>query len=265
MRDVLNELMAWWHAGDAVGVGTVVATFRSAPRPAGASMLVGPDDSAVGSVSGGCVEGAVYDLGTAVRDGAPPVLERYGVSDDDAFAVGLTCGGIIDIFVQQVVPATWPDLPEIAADVAAGRPVVVAQVVEHPDADMVGTRVVVRPGDDVPPSPGPVAGAEDGAEDRDPAHVAALERERLLAEREAAGARVDSARMQLAAAERRLELARESRGFFEKSFRLGETDLPTRLRIEAEAAEAERQAARARVELAAAISALRQILGLLPQ
>ncbi|MFP5411413.1 TolC family protein [Zeimonas arvi] len=93
----------------------------------------------------------------------------------------------------------------------------------------------------------------------------ALERERLLAEREAAGARVDSARMQLAAAERRLELARESRGFFEKSFRLGETDLPTRLRIEAEAAEAERQAARARVELAAAISALRQVLGLLPQ
>jgi cobalt-zinc-cadmium efflux system outer membrane protein len=71
--------------------------------------------------------------------------------------------------------------------------------------------------------------------------------------------------MQLAAAERRLELARESRGFFEKSFRLGETDLPTRLRIEAEAAEAERQAARARVELAAAISALRQVLGLLPQ
>lgn len=93
----------------------------------------------------------------------------------------------------------------------------------------------------------------------------ALERERLLAEREAAGARVDSARVQLTANERRLRLAQESRRFFEKSFRLGETDLPTRLRIEAEAAEAERQAARARVELAAAISSLRQMLGLLPQ
>jgi cobalt-zinc-cadmium efflux system outer membrane protein len=93
----------------------------------------------------------------------------------------------------------------------------------------------------------------------------ALERERLTADREAARIRVQACRVQLAAAERRLQLARESRGFFDKSFRLGETDLPTRLRIEAEAAEAERQAASTRIELAAAISALRQALGLLPQ
>ena len=93
----------------------------------------------------------------------------------------------------------------------------------------------------------------------------ALERERVIAERESAKVRVDAARSQLAAAERRAQLARESRGFFDKSFRLGETDLPTRLRIEAEAAEAERQAARTRIELAAAISAWRQALGLLPQ
>jgi cobalt-zinc-cadmium efflux system outer membrane protein len=93
----------------------------------------------------------------------------------------------------------------------------------------------------------------------------ALERERVIAEREAAKVRVDACRSQLAAAERRALLARESRGFFDKSFRLGETDLPTRLRIEAEAADAERQAARTRIELAAAISAWRQALGLLPQ
>ncbi|MES3014256.1 MAG: TolC family protein [Pseudomonadota bacterium] len=93
----------------------------------------------------------------------------------------------------------------------------------------------------------------------------ALERERVIAEREAAKVRVDASRSQLAAAERRAQLARESRGFFDKSFRLGETDLPTRLRIEAEAADAERQAARTRIELAAAISAWRQALGLLPQ
>lgn len=93
----------------------------------------------------------------------------------------------------------------------------------------------------------------------------AIERERLAAERESARIRVESARAQLAAAERRAQLARESRGFFDKSFRLGETDLPTRLRIEAEAAESERQAARSRVEVAAAISAWRQALGLLPQ
>lgn len=93
----------------------------------------------------------------------------------------------------------------------------------------------------------------------------ALERERLIAERDAARERVEASRTQLAAAERRAQLARESRGFFDKSFRLGETDLPTRLRIEAEAAEAERQAARTRIELSAAISSWRQALGLLPQ
>lgn len=93
----------------------------------------------------------------------------------------------------------------------------------------------------------------------------ALDRARLQSEREAARARVDATRAQLAAAERRAALARETRGFFEKSFRLGETDLPTRLRIEAEATEAERQSARSRIDLAAAISAWRQALGLLPQ
>lgn len=93
----------------------------------------------------------------------------------------------------------------------------------------------------------------------------ALERDRLLGERESARARVDAARAQLAAADRRLQLARESRGFFDKSFRHGETDLPTRLRIELEATDAERQAARSRIELAAAISSWRQALGLVPQ
>jgi len=92
-----------------------------------------------------------------------------------------------------------------------------------------------------------------------------LERDRLHASLDSARIRMESARMQLTAAERRAQLARESRAFFEKSFRAGETDLPTRLRIELEAIAAERQAARSRVELATAISALRQALGLLPQ
>lgn len=92
-----------------------------------------------------------------------------------------------------------------------------------------------------------------------------LERERLIAGLEAARVRVESARQQLTAADKRAQLARESRGFFEKSFRLGESDLPTRLRIELEATEGERQAARARIDLAAAVSLLRQALGLLPE
>src|SRR5918994_1704454 len=137
--------MQWWEAGETIGVGTVVATFRSAPRPAGASMLVGPDESAVGSVSGGCVEGAVYDLAQSVVASGEPVLERYGVSDDDAFAVGLTCGGILDVWVEQGSPETFPQLGDVAADIEAGRPVALATVVEHPDPARVGRRLVVRP------------------------------------------------------------------------------------------------------------------------
>ncbi len=145
MRDVLPELLRWWRAGDTVGVGTVVATFQSAPRPPGASMLVGPDGTAVGSVSGGCVEGAVYELAESVVASGEAVLERYGVSDDDAFAVGLTCGGILDVFVEKVSRETFPELEEIAADVEAGRPVALATVIEHPDPAWRGRRLVVRP------------------------------------------------------------------------------------------------------------------------
>src|ERR1700750_1085028 len=145
MREVLPELLEWWRDGQEIGVGTVVATFRSAPRPPGASMLVGPDETAVGSVSGGCVEGAVYELGQSVVESGAPVLQRYGVSDDDAFAVGLTCGGILDVFVEKVDQQTFPELGEVAADVEAGRPVALATVIEHPDPDWMGRRVVVRP------------------------------------------------------------------------------------------------------------------------
>lgn len=145
MRDVMTELLQWWEAGETVGVGTVVGTFRSAPRPPGAAMLVGPGGEAVGSVSGGCVEGAVYELGQEVVGSGTPVLQRYGVSDDDAFAVGLTCGGILDVFVERVSRESFPELGEIAADVAAERPVAVATVIEHPSPGWVGRRLVVRP------------------------------------------------------------------------------------------------------------------------
>ena len=92
-----------------------------------------------------------------------------------------------------------------------------------------------------------------------------LERDQIQADQRGAASRLEAVRTQLVAAQRREMLANESRGFFDKSFRLGETDLPTRLRIEAEAAEAARQAARSRIDLASAISALRQSLGLLPE
>jgi cobalt-zinc-cadmium efflux system outer membrane protein len=92
-----------------------------------------------------------------------------------------------------------------------------------------------------------------------------LAQERVQGDLSAAVLRVDTLRAALAAAERRAALTIELRGFFEKSFRAGETDLPTRLRVEHETFEADRQAARSRVELAAAISSLRQAAGLLPE
>ena len=79
-----------------------------------------------------------------------PVLERYGVSDDDAFAVGLTCGGILDVYVEKVSRETFPELGGLAADVEAGRPVAVATVIEHPDSVRLGRRAILRPGQ--PPS-----------------------------------------------------------------------------------------------------------------
>src|SRR5215475_6155318 len=125
MRDVLDDLDRWYAAGEPVGMATVVATWRSAPRPAGATMLVGPDGTAVGSVSGGCVEGAVYELAQQVVESGNPVLQRYGVSDDDAFAVGLTCGGIIDLFVEKINQISFPELGEVADSIARGEPVAV--------------------------------------------------------------------------------------------------------------------------------------------
>ena len=146
MREVMKELLEWWDAGETVGVGTVVATFRSAPRPPGASMVVGPDGTAVGSVSGGCVEGAVYEAAQEAAGSGEPSLHRYGISDEDAFAVGLTCGGILDVYVEQISKQTFPELGALAAEIEAGQPVALARVVEHPDKDWVGRRAIVRPG-----------------------------------------------------------------------------------------------------------------------
>lgn len=143
MREILDEVLEWWRAGSTVGVGTVVGTWKSAPRQPGAAMAVGPDDTVVGSVSGGCVEGAVFEQAGTVRDGSAPHLQRYGVSDDDAFAVGLTCGGIIDIFVDRIDRDSFPDLDEVAADIDEGRPVAVATLISGDD-ERTGRRLVIR-------------------------------------------------------------------------------------------------------------------------
>ncbi|MHA3019247.1 XdhC family protein [Mycobacterium sp. BMJ-28] len=145
MREVLDNLMAIWRAGGTAGLATVVRTIRSAPRPAGAALVVAPDGSVSGSVSGGCVEGAVYELATEVVGTGTPELQRYGISDDDAFAVGLTCGGILDVFVEPVSQNTFPQLGEVAEAIAAHRPVAVATVIAHPDRRWLGRRLSVDP------------------------------------------------------------------------------------------------------------------------
>jgi xanthine dehydrogenase accessory factor len=146
MREVMEELDRWWKTGEPVGMATVVATWRSAPRPAGAAMLVGPDGTAVGSVSGGCVEGAVYQLAEEVLASGVPVLQRYGVSDSDAFEAGLTCGGILDVFVERVDAAGFPELGEVIASIRAGVPVAVLTCVaagpEDPERRL-GRRLIV--------------------------------------------------------------------------------------------------------------------------
>ncbi|MET0190998.1 MAG: XdhC/CoxI family protein [Pseudonocardia sediminis] len=144
MRDVIDQLEGWWKNGEPAALATVVGTFRSAPRQPGASMLVGPGGEAVGSVSGGCVEGAVYELGQQVLGEDRPVLQRYGVSDDDAFAVGLTCGGILDIFVEKVSPESYEQFGRIAEAIRDEKPVAVATVVAGP-SERLGKRLIVWP------------------------------------------------------------------------------------------------------------------------
>ena len=102
MREVLTELLAVWEAGETAGVGTVVRTFQSAPRPAGASMVVAPDGQVSGSVSGGCVEGAVVTEAIDVIESGKPKTLEFGVADETAWKVGLSCGGTIRVFVEKV-------------------------------------------------------------------------------------------------------------------------------------------------------------------
>ncbi|MER5574049.1 XdhC/CoxI family protein [Streptomyces massasporeus] len=146
MLDIAEELNRWVEQGRDFAVATVVAVGGSAPRQPGAALAVDTEGTAIGSVSGGCVEGAVYELcEQALRDGET-VLERFGYSDDDAFAVGLTCGGVIDILVTPVRAAD-PVRPVVRAALTAaalGEAAAVARIVSGP-RELTGRALVVRP------------------------------------------------------------------------------------------------------------------------
>lgn len=147
MRDVRASVSELYASGETFAVATVIDTFKSAPRDAGAAMLVSASGEVTGSVSGGCVEGAVYEEALeAIRTGVP-VRRTYGVNDDDAFSVGLTCGGTLHVFVEPVSRATYPQLGAVIGAVDEHQPVAVATVVADPsDASRVGRRRIVWPG-----------------------------------------------------------------------------------------------------------------------
>ncbi|WP_329127333.1 XdhC family protein [Streptomyces caniferus] len=160
MLDIAEELHRWVEQGRDFAVATVVATHGSAPRHPGAALAVDSDGTAIGSVSGGCVEGAVYELCQEALQSGEPVLERFGYSDEDAFAVGLTCGGIIDILVQPVRPGTRRPAGGTAsgepaegvagtlaaglAAAATGEAAALARVIDGP-AELLGRALMVRP------------------------------------------------------------------------------------------------------------------------
>jgi xanthine dehydrogenase accessory factor len=136
MTDVLDRCEEWAAAGEAVALATVTAVRRSAPRPPGAKMAVSSSSDVAGMVSGGCVEGAVVQEALDVLEGAPPRLLHFGIADDEAWEVGLPCGGEIDVWVDRYRPGG--ELAAIAR--ARGRAAEVTAVA----GPQLGRRLLVR-------------------------------------------------------------------------------------------------------------------------
>jgi xanthine dehydrogenase accessory factor len=139
VKELLEDIARWRAAGKQVALARVVGTDGSGPRDPGAAMAVNEDSEVVGSVSGGCVEGAVLTEGLKVLERGIPKLVTYGIADDDAFAVGLTCGGTIHVFVDD-----FNDEIDLAISEALRRdePAALATIVEGPGT---GSKMLVRP------------------------------------------------------------------------------------------------------------------------
>ncbi|MEW2288453.1 XdhC/CoxI family protein [Streptomyces sp. NPDC047841] len=134
MRDLAPRLLEWQAAGARCALASVVAVRGSAPLRTGAALCVHEDGTVLGSVSGGCVEGSVYDLAREVLDSGQARYVSFGYADDDAFAVGLMCGGEIDVLVQAVDEDLTRVLAAAHLAAAARRPVAVARVLPGADA-----------------------------------------------------------------------------------------------------------------------------------
>lgn len=141
MWDEIHDGLRRWRAeGTRFALATVVRTWRSAPRQPGAAMAVSVDGEVIGSISGGCVEADVYEAAGRVLDSGTAEHLRYGVTDADAFAVGLTCGGEIEVFVEVVDDHHFGDFDRVLERIRRQEPVAVATWVSGPDR---GTHLVL--------------------------------------------------------------------------------------------------------------------------
>lgn len=139
MRDIAGDLLTWADAGESFAIASVVSVRGSAPRGAGAALAVRSDGTVVGSLSGGCIEGSVHALALEALRTAKPVRSSFDYDPEDPFAVGLTCGGRIDVYVQPVDPHRDTGLLAALRAGAAGERVALARVLD------TGTALVVWP------------------------------------------------------------------------------------------------------------------------
>jgi len=145
MLNVLDQALPRWRRGELLAISTVVSTVGSAPLPVGSAQMVTRDGAVFGSVSGGCVESAVYESNRDILQGALPGSQVYTVSDDDALSVGLTCGGTLEVFTEAIDRSTLPWLEELADAHARSVPVATATVVSGRRDGAPGSRMLVRP------------------------------------------------------------------------------------------------------------------------
>src|SRR5258706_8449018 len=139
MRDILDQVERWRESGERVAVATVIQTWGSARGRAGSAMALTAGGKIAGSVSGGCVEGAVVESGLRCLSTGRPERLRFGVSDETAWSVGLACGGTIDVFVEPLHAETFD---AVRAAIREGRPSAVATIIGGAEG-IVGRRLLV--------------------------------------------------------------------------------------------------------------------------
>ncbi len=145
MREVAADIDRWFADGQTIALATVVQTWGSSPRQVGAKMALTVGGEISGSVSGGCVEGAVFETGLSVIKTGQPQLLHFGVTNETAWDVGLACGGSIDVFVQKLDRSVYAAIRSALGD---DRSSVIVTVIRGP-IDLLGNSIVVNEASEV--------------------------------------------------------------------------------------------------------------------